>query len=227
MKRKLLTTLLIVAASSASFAQVSFGPKLGLGISNMKDTKTSNGTGNTYTAIITPQIGAVLNVQFGDYVALRPELLYIQRGSQSAGFGAVVTTRVSYIELPINVAGGLDLGPGRLEAFVGPSFGFVVGGKIKSDGGFYGTQTYSVKGAKIPTSGANGNTAYVNPLNVSLNFGVDYKFDFGLLVQVGYNLGLSNMNPHYADSNDESNRSKDVTKASAVNISVAYLFGGK
>jgi hypothetical protein len=227
MNKKLLTTFLVAAVSSVGFAQVSFGPKLGLGISRLKETKTPSGTSAVYNAIVTPQVGAVVNFQFGDYVAFRPELLYMQRGAKTTSFGSVTTVRISYIELPINVAGGLHLGPGRLELFAGPSLGLVVGGKSKTDAGFYyPSQTTTIKGAKVPTGGGTG-SAYVNPLNVSLNFGVDYKFDFGLLLQVGYNLGLSNMNPHYADSYTESFRKDKVLKSSSINIGAAYLFGGK
>lgn len=135
-------------------------------------------------------------------------------------------TRVSYIEVPINLVGGIQAGPGKVELFVGPSFGFGLGGRYKAEG-FGNTVTGSIKAKKQPENTAGSNDRYVNPFNASLNFGIDYKFDNGLLIQVGYNLGLTNVNPHYANSNAESNRSNNVTKASAVNIAVAYLFGGK
>ncbi|MDB5255936.1 MAG: hypothetical protein JWM14_631 [Chitinophagaceae bacterium] len=227
MKKTFLSFLFVAAVSSASFAQVSFGPKLGLGISTLKQTKTPDGqTTTTYSSILTPQVGVVLNAQITDNFAIRPELLYLQRGAKSdLGGGATLTTRASYVELPINLVGGFQAGPGKLELFVGPSFGLALGGHYKAEGNGNSVEG-SIKPKKQP-EGATGNDIYMNPLNVSLNIGVDYKFDNGLLIQAGYNLGFSNSTPHYANSDQESNRNKDVTKASSINFGVAYLFGGK
>jgi len=217
---------LFLVASSASFAQVSFGPKLGLGISTWKNTKVSSGTSYTYTSIITPQVGAVLNVQFGDYFAFRPEMLFIQRGAKSQTYGYTTKLRTSYLELPINAVVGIEAGPGRLEFFAGPAIGICLGGKYSTEGSPY-DKTYTFKTKKVPYPAVNNNYAYINPLNISLNFGVDYKFNNGLLIQMGYNLGLSNMTPHYEDPAKESKRNDNVTKSSAVTFGVAYLFGGK
>ncbi|MDB5272858.1 MAG: hypothetical protein JWO58_1225 [Chitinophagaceae bacterium] len=227
MKKQFLSFLFVAVSSSALFAQVSFGPKVGLGISSEKETKTPSGsTTDKNTSIITPTVGVVLNAQLGDIFALRPELLYLQRGTKTdLGGGVTETARVSYLELPINVAAGLQAGPGRFEVYAGPAIGVAIGGAYKAKGNS-NTVTGSIKPKKEP-SGATGNDVYINPINVSLNFGLDYKFDNGLLIQVGYNLGLSNLQPHYSDSNLEDHRKDQVNKASAVNISVAYLFGGK
>lgn len=176
--------------------------------------------------MLTPQVGVVLNAQITENFAIRPELLYLQRGAKSdLGGGATLTTKSSYVELPINLVGGFQAGPGKLEVFLGPSFGLALGGHYKVEGGGY-SNTGSIKPKKQPES-STGTDIYMNPLNISLNFGLDYKFDNGLLIQAGYNLGFSNTSPHFANSNQESDRSKDVTKASSINFGVAYLFGGK
>ncbi len=225
MKKTVLTILFATAVSTASFAQVSFGPKLGLGISSEKDTKVSSGTAASYSSILTPQVGVVLNAQLGDHFAIRPELLYLQRGAKESSGGATITYRAGYIELPINIAAGLQAGPGKFEVFAGPSFGYSLGGHYKVESSGY-SGSGNIKAKKQPDS-FTGTDVYMNPFNVSLNFGLDYKFDNGLLIQVGYNLGLSNNHPHYANSTLESDRSKDVTKTSSINFGVAYLFGGK
>jgi hypothetical protein len=225
MKKTVLSFLFATAVSTATFAQVSFGPKLGLGISTLKDTKVSSGSASAYSAIVTPQIGVVLNAQLTDNFAIRPELLYLQRGSKESFPGGTTTYRVGYVELPINLVAGIQAGPGKVEVFAGPSFGFGLGGHYKVEGNGI-SNSGSIKSKKQPET-YTGNDMYTNAFNASLNFGLDYKFDNGLLIQVGYNLGLTNTSPHFANSTLESNRSKDVTKASAVNFAVAYLFGGK
>lgn len=60
MKKTVLSFLFAASLSTAAFAQVSFGPKLGLGISNLKQT---SGPSYSNTPILTPQVGVVLNAQ--------------------------------------------------------------------------------------------------------------------------------------------------------------------
>jgi hypothetical protein len=229
MKKTALFTFIALAVVSSSFAQISFGPKLGVGLSTWANTKVAAGKTYSYSPIITPQVGAVLNVQLGDYLAVRPELLFIQRGATSTTYGYDSKLRASYLELPINIAGGVKLGPGRLEAFAGAALGVCLGGKYKRENSPI-DRVYTIKPGKAMNAdliNPNSTVLNINPLNVSLNFGIDYKFDNGFLIQAGYNLGLTNVTPHYEDAKKEEDRSKNVTKASAFNLSVAYLFGGK
>ena len=247
MKRTFLSALVIAVTSSSLFAQVSFGPKIGGGLSTLKDTKIPAGvTDGTYKSIITPQVGVIVNIQMGKMLALRPELLYLQRGTQGSSsesyssygqtytYSSKSTTRISYIELPVNVALGCKVGPGRLEGFAGPAFALALGGKSKFETDYSGvstSETFTIKSGKDPQDPNNpsytNTDGHINPLNISLNFGIDYKFDNGFLIQAGYNLGLSNINPHYSNSNLESHRNDYITKASAFNLAIGYLFGGK
>ncbi len=235
MKKVFLIGVFIISSISASFAQVSFGPKLGLGVSTLNNTKVSSGRSKSdYKSIITPTVGVVANFQLGNIFALRPELLYLQRGAKTeytvTDWNGIVTgtgtstMRISYLELPINLAAGIKAGPGKFEVFAGPSFALALGGKAKASGGGI-DETITIRPGKVPTK-PNGD-AHINPLNVSLNFGLDYKFNNGLFIQAGYNLGLSNISAHYEDSKAESRRNDNVTKASAVNFAVGFLFGGK
>ncbi len=228
MNKIFLIFLLVIGISiSTCFAQISFGPKLGGGISTFKeDRKVTSGDppNRSYKAMATPIIGIVSNFQFGKYFALRPELLFLQRAAQyETDAGYSYKTRISYVELPINLVTGVKAGRGRFEVFAGSAFGLVVHGRTKLTGGGFDVNI-PVHPKKQPKSTGD---SYINPLNISMNFGLGYKLKSGFFVEVSYNLGLSNMRPHYEDSLRESGRDKDVLKASAVNFAIGFLFGKK
>ncbi|MDB5258285.1 MAG: hypothetical protein JWM14_2980 [Chitinophagaceae bacterium] len=244
MKKKVLLTLFsFLGLATVSSAQISFGPKLGVGLSTFRDVKKpADQPGTNYSYLVVPQVGVLLNVQLGNHLAVRPELLYTQRAtageSSSIYFGntysAKIIMRVSYIELPINVVGNLKAGPGNIELFAGPSFGYVLGGNTKTEltspSGTENREGNVIAGKSPENYNDPGNTdqnTYINPFNVSLNFGAGYKFNNGLLIQLGYNLGFSNLVPHSDNSATENKRSDTVVKSSAFTLGIAYLFGGK
>ncbi|HSZ72815.1 MAG TPA: porin family protein, partial [Cytophagaceae bacterium] len=215
----------VLALSTASYAQGIIGPKIGMSLSRAKDTKVPSGsTANTYTTLLTPQAGIMFNARLGDVISLRPEILYSQRGFKTSQGSTNYTARFSYVEIPFNVVGGIPAGPGKVEIFAGAAAGYLFGGKVTG-----GTTDYTIKGADQPQpQQANDKSAYYNYLNISLNFGLGYNYK-GLVFQAGYNLGLSNINPHFEnrDSQAEKDRSNDVTKLSGFTFGLAYLFGGK
>ncbi|MDB5274677.1 MAG: hypothetical protein JWO58_3044 [Chitinophagaceae bacterium] len=221
--KKVLLSLFAIALSTASFSQGIIGPKIGMSLSHARDTKVpSGGTASTYQTLLTPQAGIMFNARLGDVISLRPEILYSQRGFKTTSAGTTYTTRFSYVEVPFNVVGGIPVGPGKIEIFAGAAAGYLFGGKITG-----GSTDFTIKGEDQPKT-PDANTSYYNYLNVSLNFGLGYNYK-GLIFQAGYNLGLSNINPHFEDrdSQQEKDRSNDVTKLSGFTFGLAYLFGGK
>jgi len=230
MKRVLLSLLMLAGLSSASYAQGIIGPKVGMSFSTARDTKVPDGQESIdYQTIITPQIGVVFNARLGDYVSLRPEILYSQRGFKASGTGFTAKGRFNYLEIPFNVVGTIKAGPGKVEVFAGPSVGYLFGGKMKFDA-FGSSQDLNIKGEDRPSNYGTtpSDNIYFNYLNVSMNMGLGYNWK-GLIFQAEYNLGLSNITPHAEDrdSEEESNRGDSVTKFSSINLAVIYLFGGK
>ena len=223
MKKVLLSLIVLAVISTVSFGQGIIGPKVGMSFSNAKDVKVPDGdTAFSYQSLVTPQLGIVFNARLGDYVSLRPEILYSQRGFKLDQAGSTYTARFNYLEIPFNVVGTIPAGPGKVEVFAGPSVGYLFGGKIKSD-----AKNFGIKGEDEPSK-SDPDNVYFNYLNVSMNMGLGYNWK-GLIFQAEYNLGFSNINPHYEnrDSQAERDRGKYVTKFSSINLAVIYLFGGK
>ena len=235
-KKILFSAFIIIAASNILLAQVTFGPKLGGSRSLIKYIKKPVAAYN-YMPILTPQIGIIVDIQLGNLFALRPELLYLQRAGEvrfssffeNTAYTEKITSRLSYIEVPLNAILGRQLGTGRLEVFAGPAFGLGLGGRLTEEiddntGKYIAIRPIHMK--KNPDDPKNYDE-YRNAFNVSLNFGVDYKFDNGILIQAGYNLGLTNLNPHHTVAARESARNDYVLKASSFNLGLGLLFGKK
>lgn len=229
MKKVLLSLFVLAGLSTASYGQGIIGPKVGLSFATATDTKVEEG-GSTqdYKTIVTPQLGVVFNARLGDYVSLRPEILYSQRGFKLTDNGYTFKARMNYLEIPFNVVGTFKAGPGKIEVFAGPSVGYLFGGKIKSD--VPNSKDLTIKGEDQPTdyNPLTADQVYFNYLNVSMNAGLGYNWK-GLIFQAEYNFGFSNINPHHEDrdSNAEQNRGDNVTKLSSINLAIIYLFGGK
>jgi hypothetical protein len=223
MKKVLLSLLVLAGLSTTSYGQGIIGPKVGFGICNAKDVKVPEGdSSSSYKSLVVPQLGIVFNARLGDYVSLRPEILYSQRGFKFDQGGTTYTARFNYLEVPFNVVGTIPAGPGKVEVFAGPSVGYLFGGKVKSD-----AKNYNIKGEDQPTA-YDPDNLYYNYLNVSMNMGLGYNWK-GLIFQAEYNLGFSNINPHFEDrdSNAEDHRGDHVTRFNSINFAVIYLFGGK
>jgi hypothetical protein len=238
MRKIIQIVLLIFCMSTSAFSQFSVGPKIGLGLSIFRDTKMVSPTGGpiqftgapVYKAIVTPQVGVIFNWDMGKFFSLRPELLYTQKGftASSTVYGSPFTStcRLSYIEVPIHLILSGAIGSGHIEVLAGPALSYGIAGKqkLESNGN---SQDITVKFGKVPDRYIPSNEIYYNPFNASLDFGFGYRLK-GLIVQFNYNLGLTNIRPHYEKSDFESKRNDNyITKASSFQLSVGYIFEKK
>lgn len=170
----LLSVLLLVLSTGASARKIlSFGPKVGLNFS-------------TATGFDSVLEGGKLDAVAGLYAEVQPfgwlgasiEALYSGEGftTREMSFNNHVFSAdmsLGYIAVPIMaklyVLGGLSLNVGYQPSFL-------IFSNIKIDGG----QNVEVEAAKLCSS---------------IPVGVSYSFGFGLLADLRYNIGLSNINP--------------------------------
>gem|GEM_PF-1030254 len=248
----------MLLASSTVFSQGLIGPKVGLNINSINYVKYQSQAADVFynpnfviesqsqvadlssSKTLNPSVGIVLNVQIGEYFAIRPELLWVQRGgyredlTYSGFFGTPIVTghetakiTMNYVEIPLNLVGRYPVGPGKIELFAGFAAGHNLGGTYKTPS----------KNQKILTGYEPSPTTswiytdeqdrfYFNSFNMSLNFGLGYNLK-GLIFQAGYNMGLSNMTARPADKKYNTLRNNNVLRSSAITFGVAYLFGGK
>ena len=104
------------------------------------------------------------------------------------------TRNVMSVEIPVNAVYYIPAGSGSVFLGAGPYVGFNVSGKdkFKSAIGNNSGETEH----KLKFSGDNKD---MNPIDAGANFLLGYKLENGLLINGGYNLGLTNLVPNAKD----------------------------
>ncbi len=176
MKKTLLLTALLFAFVVSTFAhergERTYGIKFGANFANTPGELLNNFKSRTRTGFV----GGVF-VRFGDKIALQPELLFSQQGSdtefvyQNESGTTVVAKdlKLNYLTLPIYLK-IRTLGFIYLQA--GPQFGYLLSGSTSDD---------------------TIDKDFFKALDFGVNFGLSVNLPFGLVASGTYNLGLGNV----------------------------------
>lgn len=101
-----------------------------------------------------------------------------------------IRTTITYLEVPVNVRAGFDVGSGKFLIGAGPYIGFALGGQTKG-------YTRDINGTLITknTDMAFGSgTTEMKSVDFGMNFSLAYKLSNGLGIQAGYGCGLTDLN---------------------------------
>jgi hypothetical protein len=170
--------VVIIAISFLSLQSVraqetAFGIKAGVNLSTLKvdDPETTYDSRTGYHA------GVFLRGKF-DKIAIQPELLlFTQKGFGNSALQGKYEDSFTYVSVPIMLkfypAAGLNIQ-------LGPQFGFLIDGERK------------YPNAVIPYK--KDITEAYKSSDVSVSIGGGYDFDFGLNLDVRYNLGVKDIN---------------------------------
>ncbi len=211
--------------SIQSVAQISFGPKLGLNISKVYGDEVDIAKNK-----IGFQAGGMLNAEVNDYFAIRPELLFNNVGTLFKDTYFNMKLNTNYLSLPVNFVGQYPINDKfKLQAFAGPYAALGLGGKMKreiTDPSNPFNETADIKMKKVPSE-INDNSLYLNGWDFGINFGIGFQYT-SLVFTANYGLGLTSIEPHYKNSDEESHRGDDGKIYNKnITFGVAYLFGGK
>jgi hypothetical protein len=174
-----LTIFLITFLFGKADAQMAFGLKGGVNLTNIK-TNDANATYNSRTGY---HAGLFLRGKFGK-VALQPEVLLFTQSNTidnyqyAPGFYSNVKQNLTYLSIPVMVKFYPVLG---LNLQVGPQFGFLLDGERKYDNSALVVSSESIK-------------KYYKSSDVSVSVGAGYDFDFGLNFDFRYNIGVQDIN---------------------------------
>ncbi|HTK17888.1 MAG TPA: porin family protein [Mucilaginibacter sp.] len=217
MIKKLLLTICIAAVSACVFAQsISYGIKGGLNLSTFDYSGGYPGVNES--GRLDFHIGAVADIAIHHF-SIQPGLYYITKGSavsavipyyNNAGIqpGVVYekgSTRLHYLELPVNVLYHLDLSSLSLFFGAGPYLGYGLNGK----------ESFTATGAvdsKYTSDAKFGNPGYRNP-DYGVNFIVGERIK-RISLDLNYSLGLRNL---YGSPDSK-------LKNRVVGVSVGYWF---
>lgn len=151
----------------ATGTTINFGPKFGFNFSSL-----SNGLDKSKFSF---HAGGFAEFKFNQKYGFQAELLYSRMGDADKEGGVKQRLRVNYLQIPLL---GKYYFCDRFSVEFGPQIGIALNAKSKTKGG----------GTEVKTD-LDG----LNTFDLGLDLGVAYDFDWGLVVNVRYNLGLTNV----------------------------------
>ena len=194
LKHAFICLLIFCTLSTSNGQSVGFGVKGGINLSslNLEDPEASYDSRTGY------HLGIFLRGKF-DKVAIQPEvLLYTQNGDIESSLFGTAQESFSYLTIPVIV----KLYPvGGLNVQLGPQFGFLLDGEREYD--------------TVLGSGSTDITDYYDKSDISIALGAGYDFEFGLGLDVRYNLGIKDIN-NAADG--------DPVKSRVIMLSLGWNF---
>ncbi|WP_457272553.1 porin family protein [Pedobacter sp. UYEF25] len=218
----LLVTTGAFAQSTMSGSSARFGLKAGVNLSSYsgtgaRDLDYKNNVGYNVTAFGDFAVGNNFFIQPG--VSLQNKGAKIESSSALGGTTVTGTFKqdVMAVEVPINAVLRIPTGTsGAVQINAGPYIGFNISGKNKYTGtytnsAFAGT-TYNNSDVKFGSS----NTDDLSSLDYGANFGLAYRLNSGLSIGANYGLGLANLVPKDARSNDDKLRNR------VIGLSIGY-----
>lgn len=209
----LFSLLLLLFVTTQTFAQVKFGVKAGLNLSNVTD-KDKFGNNSAYYSMKTGfHLGVTAEFPVSEFFSFEPGLLYSTKGYIYKDLDYKATNSVNYLEIPMNAIYKINLGGAKLLVSAGPYVGYALSGKHK------GTE----KGYDFDNSIKIGNsdTDDMKALDYGLNIGAGVEIK-QMTIGVQYGFGLANIATYH---DIKAYGSKISGKG--IGISVGYKFGSK
>jgi len=245
--KNLTKTFLIIGLllfSLQTQAQIKLGIKAGMNVNNIKqDMAVGNYSFNTKSSV-GYHIGLVVETSIISALNLQTGILFSTKGySRDLEYNLPNNTTVDgfdrfnlyYIEIPLHFAYIID---DNFQLYAGPYVAVGMGGKRKWDyeytnngnsQGQEGDNDIKSKFGKLTVDdySANGDDPeYFKAFDFGVDFGVGYKSG-SILVNVGYSIGLINMNPGGVINRAgvEYNAEDYKTTNRVFSVSLSYFFG--
>lgn len=193
--KKLLISAIAVMALSSVRSQVQFGVKAGVNIATLTLSSDLSGSGESLSSKTDFNAGVLASIPLFNSFTLQPEINYSGQGAKGSDGTTTTTVNYNYINVPILFKFNHSSG---LFAETGPQIGFLISANAKADG-----QSEDIK-------------SQISSTDFSWAFGLGYKTQMNLGIDLRYNLGLSNT---VKDSGN------GTSKNSVFQIDLFYLIG--
>lgn len=218
MKTKLVYSIFLLLFATLASAQISVGVQGGVNFQNLNG-KSANGDALENTMI--PGFNAGINIQIpvAPEFYFQPGILYSTKGAQHQGTLLTTTTKLSYIELPLNFVYKGSLGSGFVLLGVGPYVAYGINGKVITEGGSISLDT-PVKFQNKVELGDSPLVPYYKALDAGGNIFIGYELAGGIFAQLNAQLGMLDIHPEYAISIND----KSVIKNTGFGVSLGYRF---
>ena len=234
MKTKLFSIVIILAllaplaiAQNSDKSKISFAILGGINFQNING-KDNNGNKLKNGLLTGFHAGVNINIPVAPDFYFQPGLLFSIKGAKDDFFSPQskasgnfeTTTKLSYIEMPLNLLYRPQLGKGYILLGFGPYIAFGIGGKEKS---VISPIIYE-RDVKFKNTVTNFidliDNAYYRPFDAGANIFFGYELSMGVFLQLNAQLGLLKINPEYSWTTD----SKASYKNTGFGISIGYRF---
>lgn len=205
MMKKIVFTVAALCIAMATFAQTTYGVKLGPNFSSL--TTKSDGSKETNKMLVGLAGGVYANIPLAPQFYIQPSLNYEGKGGKDKSSDAKL--RLNYLTLPIDLLFKPEMpnGSGSWIVGVGPYLGYGFSGKVSGGG---------ASGDPFKTYGATGG-ALLNRFDAGANVQLGYEMANGFNVSLNGELGLINI-----EKNGDSDNS---AKNTSFGISLGYTLG--
>jgi hypothetical protein len=214
-------------AQTTDKAKISFAILGGVNFQNVNG-KAHNGDKLINDMIIGYHAGFNIQIPVTPEFFFQPGLRFSVKGAKDNFFSPptkasgdfTTTTRLSYIEMPLNLYYKPQLGKGNILLGFGPYIAYGIGGKEKT---VVGSVTYE-RSVKFKSSVADWiddvENAYYRPFDAGANIFFGYELSMGIFCQLNAQLGILKINPEYGWIIDD----KASYKNTGFGFSIGYRF---
>jgi hypothetical protein len=223
MKKRLLSIALILLFS-ASFAVAQEKSKLLFGILGGVNYQNLNGKdlgGDKLENDMLLGFHGGINVQIpiAPEFYFQPGIMYATKGAKNTSGSISSTTKLNYIEVPLNMVYKASLGEGFFMLGFGPYVSYGISGNVKTESGSV-TLNRDVKFKSVVETGDNILVPYYKAFDAGANIFVGYEMASGLFLQLDTEFGMLNINPEYKILATD----KSSTKNTGFGLSLGYRF---
>ncbi|MDT8402672.1 MAG: porin family protein [Bacteroidales bacterium] len=225
MIKKLYTIgLILFLSASLAIAQTNETGKISFAILGGINLQTLTGTDHSgdkldNDMLIGYHAGINIQIPIASEFYFQPGLLYSLKGAKNTSGSLTSSTRVSYIELPLNLVYKGKLGNGYFMLGLGPYISYGIGGKVTTTGGDASLDTDVAFQNSVELTDPVA-TTYFTPLDAGGNIFAGYEMAGGLFFQLNTQLGMMKVNPENAWFSDD----KASIKHTGYGLSLGYRF---
>jgi hypothetical protein len=227
MKTKFLTILSILAlsitmASAQGTDKMSFGVLGGINFQNLNG-KNVSGDKLENEMILGYHAGVNVQIPIAPQFYFQPGLIFSTKGAKNIttvlGVDYTTTTKLSYIEMPLNLVYKAMLGNGYFMLGFGPYIGYGIAGKVVTEGGSISLDQ-DIEFQNVVETSDDMTVPYYKALDFGGNIFAGYELSNGIFAQFNTQLGMVKINPEYKILSDD----ESIVKNTGFGLSMGYRF---
>ncbi len=227
MKNRFLTLLTILALSITTVSaqgtdKLSFGVLGGVNFQNLNG-KDVSGDKLENDMLIGFHAGVNVQIPIAPEFYFQPGIIFSTKGAKNVttvlGVDFTTTTKLSYIEMPLNLVYKAALGNGYFMLGFGPYVGYGISGNVVTKGGDISLDQ-DVEFKNVVETGDDITVPYFKALDFGGNIFAGYQMSNGIFAQFNTQLGMVKINPEYKILQDD----ESVVKNTGFGLSLGYRF---